>query len=103
MSERIIACPHPGCGARAIYKVAAPWAGSGFNELKTYGFACPAHLGDVFRAAEERRARYRPAPDETLGPIAIYRCEPGRPGWQLQRRADLEEHNRSWGTGQEGV
>ena len=99
----IIVCGIPGCGQPAIYKVAAPWSGGRFAELKTYGFACDAHLGVTFRSAEERRSRYRAAADEALGAIAIYRCEPGRPGWQLQRLTELEEHNRSWGAGLEGV
>ena len=98
-----VRCETPGCGAPADYKVAAIWQGNGFTELKTYGFACAQHLGATFRSADERRARYQAAPGETLGPIAIYRCEPGKPGWKLQRLEELEEHNRSWASGMEGV
>lgn len=104
MSETVIPCSMPRCREPALYKVAAPWRGGGFSELKTYGFACPQHLGATFRAAEERRARYRPAAGESVGAIAIYRYEPGRRNaWQLQRISELEDHYRSWGSGMEGV
>lgn len=104
MSERVIPCSTPGCHTQALYKVAAAWSGGGFSELRTYAFACPEHLGAAFRAAEERRARYRPAADESVGTISIYRYEPGqRDTWQLQRISELEEHHRSWGSGMEGV
>jgi hypothetical protein len=104
MPETVIPCSIPGCREPALYKVAAPWSGGGFSELKTYAFACPQHLGATFRAAEERRARYCPAAGESVGEIAIYRYEAGRQhAWQLQRISELEVHNRSWGSGMEGV
>jgi hypothetical protein len=103
MDHKEITCSAPACRESAPYKVAAPWTGGRFTELKTYGFACPHHIGAIFRDAEERRAAVKPASDEAVGAIAIYRCEPGKPGWELQRREELEEHNRSWGAGLEGV
>ena len=31
----------------AVYKIAAPWSDGIFTELKTFGFACPDHIGAV--------------------------------------------------------
>jgi hypothetical protein len=93
----------PECREPARYKVAAPWSDGRFSELKTYGHACAEHLPPVFRAAEERRATYKPAPGETVDEIGIYRYETGWLDWQLQRESDLEERYRSWGAGAQGV
>jgi hypothetical protein len=103
MPEHAVPCSHPGCREPAAYKVAAPWSDRRFSELKTYGHACADHLGPVFRAAEERRARYQPAPGELVGEIYIYRYERGLLDRQLQRLPELEEKHRSWGSGSEGV
>jgi hypothetical protein len=93
----------PTCREPALYKVAAPWSDGRFKELKTYGHACAEHLGPVFRAAEDRRATYRPAEGETVGDIAIYRYGNGWLDSQLKRLEDLERNYRSWGSGAEGV
>jgi hypothetical protein len=93
----------PNCEEPACYKVAAPWSDGRFSELKTYGHACADHLRAVFRAAEERRAAYRPAPGESVLGIQIYRSESGRLDRDLERLTDLEEKYRSWGSGAQGV
>jgi hypothetical protein len=93
----------PDCEEPARYKVAAPWSDGKFSELKTYGHACGDHLRAVFRAAEERRATYRPAPGESVDEIGIYRSKSGWLDWQLERLRHLEENYRSWGAGAEGV
>lgn len=103
MSPTVVRCSMPSCREPAAYKVAAPWSDGRFTELKTYGHACAEHLGPVFRAAEERRATYRPAAGESVGEIEIYRYGNGWLDWQLQRVEDLEENYRSWGSGPEGV
>ena len=51
------------CSEQAAYKIAARWTDGRLAELKTYGFACSEHVGDVFReslvaaAALHSRAR----------------------------------------------
>src|SRR5436309_3045488 len=103
MSTVVVRCSMPGCPKAAAYKVAAPWTGGRFSELKTYGHACAEHLGPVFRAAEERRATYKAAPGESVDEIRIFRYESGWHDWQLPRLADLEQNYRSWGSGSQGV
>ena len=103
MATNIVRCSLPDCREPATYKIAAPWSDGRFSELKTYGHACPAHLGPVFRAAEERRATYRPAAGESVDEIGIYRFEHGWLDWELRRATELEKGHRSWGSGAEGV
>jgi hypothetical protein len=93
----------PECEEPAVYKIAAPWSDGRFSELKTYGHACAEHLGAIFRAAEERRATYKPAPGESVEEMGIYRSHNGWSGKQLERLWGLEENYRSWGSGPEGV
>ncbi len=95
MISTAVCCTHPGCQEAAAYKIAAPWSDGRFSELKTYGLSCPEHLGAVFRAAEERRQAYQPAPGETIEEIGIYKFEPGKRDRQLQRLWGLEENYRS--------
>lgn len=103
MSSIIVRCSMPECEEAAVYKIAAPWGDGQFSELKTYGHACAEHLGPLFRAAEERRATYKPAPGESVEEIGIYRARNGWIGKQLERLWGLEENYRSWGSGPEGV
>lgn len=103
MSKTIVHCSMPDCQRPATYKIAAPWSDGRYSELKTYGHACEDHLGAVFRAAEERRAKYKAAPGESVDEIGIYRYQKGWLDWQLHRLWGLEENYRSWGSGSEGV
>ena len=95
MPSMIVRCTMTGCGQPASYKIAAPWSDGGFTELKTYGHACPDHLGTVFRESEQRREAYVPLPSETVEEIGIYRYEQGKRDRQLQRLWGLEENYRS--------
>jgi hypothetical protein len=90
-AERVVRCSEPDCSEPACYKIAAPWTDGRFNELKTYGFACAAHLPDVLRSAEVRWLDYEPVRGEAVHPIAIYRYEPGKRDSELQRDSDIEE------------
>jgi hypothetical protein len=103
MCAMVVRCSMPKCGAPATYKVAARWSDGRVTELKTYGHACGEHLRSIFRAAEDRRATFRPAPGELVDKIGIYRYETGWLDWQLQRVRELEENYRSWGYGAQGV
>jgi hypothetical protein len=103
MSSNVVRCSLRNCSEPAAYKVAAPWSDCTFSELKSYGHACLHHLGQVFRAAEDRRATYPPAPGESVDEIRIYRYESGLRDKQLHRLPELEENYRSWGSGAEGV
>jgi hypothetical protein len=94
MSKQNVQCSASGCGQPAAYKIAASWNDGTFAELKTYGHSCPWHLGEVFRAAEARRASYRPADGETIDELGIYKFEPGKRDRQLQRLWGLEENYR---------
>lgn len=91
----IVRCSVPGCKEPAAYKIAAPWSDGQFAELKTFGHACPDHLGVIFREAEERKAEYRLSPGEAVEELGIYRFEPGKRDRQLQRLWGLEENYRT--------
>jgi hypothetical protein len=86
-----ILCDVPGCGEAASHKIAAPWKGGGFSELKTYGFACPDHVRDVLGDAEARWLDYEPVRDEVVGYLAIFRFEPGVGDRRLVRDYEMEE------------
>jgi hypothetical protein len=88
-------CTHSSCREPAAYKIAARWSDGRLAELKTYGFACSEHLGDVFREALKRQQDYVPGPGETVEELAIYRYEPGKRDRFLQRLWGLEENYRS--------
>jgi hypothetical protein len=95
MSSKSVRCDIEGCAEAAVYKIAAPWSDGIFTELKTFGFACPDHIGAVFRGSEDRRKHYVPRPGENVGEIGIYKYEPGKRDKQLQRLSGLEENYRS--------
>jgi hypothetical protein len=95
MYNHAVLCSHPYCSEPATYKVAAPWSYGRFAELKTYGFACTDHLGEVFQDAEDRRLDYTLCPGEVIEEIAIYGFEPGKLDRQLQRLSGLEENYRT--------
>jgi hypothetical protein len=94
MHTHYVPCSRPGCPEPATYKIAARWSDGSFAELKTYGFSCSDHLGDVFHDAEVRRLDYNPCPGEVIEEIAIYRYEPGKRDRTLQRLWGLEENYR---------
>jgi hypothetical protein len=93
--SNLVTCSHQSCGEQAAYKIAARWTDGRLAELKTYGFACSEHLGDVFSASLERQQHYTTGPGETLEELAIYRYEPGKRDRFLQRLWGLEENYRS--------
>ncbi len=90
-----VKCSHSYCSDLATYKVAARWSDGRFAELKTYGFACSDHLGEVFQEAEDRRVDYALLPGEVIGEMTIFRFEPGKRAGQLQRIRGLEENYRT--------
>lgn len=98
-----VRCSVPDCEERAVYKIAARWSDGRFNELKTYGHACRAHVGDVFRTGELRRAVCPQVAGETVGETAVYKREGGWVERGLVRDQALEGRLRSWGSGNEGV
>jgi hypothetical protein len=95
MYSHDVNCTHPYCSDLATYKVAARWSDGRFAELKTYGFACSDHLGEVFQEAENRRLDYTLCPGEVTEEMAIYRFEPGKRDRQLKRLWDLEVNYRT--------
>ena len=95
MYRHVVNCSHPYCGEPATYKVASRWSDGTFSELKTFGFACSEHLGQVFQDAEERCLDYTLCPGEVIEEIAIYRFEPGKRDRLLQRLWGLEENYRT--------
>lgn len=72
MPATIVKCSVPGCGEPAESKVAAPWKGGSFAELKTYGYACGHHFADVIEYAKTRPKPSRLPPDESVGEIGTY-------------------------------
>jgi hypothetical protein len=95
MASKSVHCSVADCGETAVYKIAAPWSDGVFTELKTFGFACADHLGNVFRGAENRRKHYTAHSGESVGDIGIYKFEPGKRDKHLQRLSGLEENYRS--------
>ena len=86
---RGLCCSHPQCPEGPAFKVAAPWSDEHHHgELKTYGFACHAHLEAVLLVAHDRRASCRPSPGEEIGDVEVYRYEPGKKDRHLQRLHD---------------
>jgi hypothetical protein len=76
--ETIIRCSALGCRERAVTKVAARWTGNGFEELKTYGFACPEHERAVLAYALARPNRsHHLAKGESVGEIGTYPLDGG--------------------------
>ena len=90
-AENIVRCSEPDCTEPACYKIAAPWTDGRYKELKTYGFACKAHVRDVLRSAEVRWLDYEPVRGEAVYPIGIYHYESGKRDSELVRDHDIEE------------
>lgn len=95
MSKTSVPCSHPDCGQPAAYKVAARWSDGRFTELKTYGFSCPDHIGDIFRDSERRWSKSRPPAGETVEEVGLYRFDGDRRDKELQRLWGLEENYRA--------
>jgi hypothetical protein len=93
--SQVVSCSHRDCRQAAAYKIAARWSDGSLAELKTYGFACSEHIGDVFRESALRWTNYAPSPGESVEELAIYRYEPGKRDRLLQRLWGLEENYRS--------
>lgn len=91
MSAYPVMCYAAGCGAPALYKVAAKWSDGTTAELKTYSLACGGCLPKLLAAARERRAACRLGVGETLESPAVYELARGGRDRALSRRADLEE------------
>ena len=104
-----VTCSHPTCSEQAAYKIAARWTDGRLAELKTYGFACSEHLGDIFRESLGRQQHYTPGPGETIEEMAIYRYEPGKSRdrflqrlWGLKRTTVSDGHPGVYGRGRRG-
>jgi hypothetical protein len=67
--------PRP--AAPTAYKIAAPWSNGISLELKSYGLACEAHCGSLLALAQLRKG-LKLAFGETVGPVGLYRLEPGK-------------------------
>jgi hypothetical protein len=72
MPTTVVKCSLPDCEEAATSKVAAPWSDGRFSELKTFGFACPAHAEAVVSDARGRLRSHRHAADESVGDIDLY-------------------------------
>lgn len=85
-----VLCQTSGCGAPAIYKVAATWSDGVTAELKTYALCCGSCLARWYVQSCQKQAGCRLAPGETLEKPGIYELAPGRRDRELRRRPDLE-------------
>ena len=90
MGKTIVVCNVPSCGEPATHKVAAQWNDERFKDLKTYGFACADHVGDICDAAEIRWLKFEPVSGEFLGQIGIYRYDTDSSDPHYQRDYALE-------------
>jgi hypothetical protein len=86
-----VCCSRPGCGALAVYKIAARWSDGITQELKTYALTCAGCLAASFRDSCAKQAACRLAPNETLEAPGIYELARGRRDPQLVRREELEK------------
>jgi hypothetical protein len=62
----------PGCTEAAVSKVAVPWHYGPIAELKTYGYACPAHTQSVVASARRRLNASPLAPQESVGQLRTF-------------------------------
>ena len=85
-----VCCYRPGCGAAAVYKIAARWSDGVTGELKTYALSCAACLAEQFARSRLKQKSCRLAAGETLEPPGIYELTHGRRDRELTRRTDLE-------------
>lgn len=90
MSPYPVMCYAAGCGAPALFKVAAKWSDGTTAELKTYSLACDACLPKLFANAVEKRAACRLGVGETLDAPGVYELARGGRDRALSRRSDLE-------------
>ena len=90
MSAYPVVCYTPGCGARAVYKIAARWSDGTTHELKTYALTCAACLAPLFTSAMAKRAACRLTVGETLDAPGVYDLARGARDRALRRRPDLE-------------
>jgi hypothetical protein len=94
MSPYPVTCYGPGCGAPAVFKVAARWTDGATAELKTYALSCPGCLPALLAGAAARRAACRLAPSEALDAPGVYELSRGGRDRALTRRRDLEVQPR---------
>src|SRR5688572_13219103 len=90
MSPYPVICYTPGCGAPAVYKIAARWSDGTTHELKTYALTCAACLAPQFASAVAKRATCRLTVGETLEAPGVYDRARGARDRALTRRPDLE-------------
>ena len=90
MSPYPVLCYSAGCGAPAVYKVAARWSDGTTAERKTYALSCAACLAKQFARAASARAACRLAAGETLDAPGVYDLARGARDRALTRRPDLE-------------
>ena len=72
MPETTVKCSISKCSEKASVKVAAPWQDGRFSELKTFGFACQAHIENVVADARKHGKPQNLAPGETVGDFGSY-------------------------------
>ena len=90
MSPYPVSCYTPGCGAPAVYKIAARWSDGTTHELKTYALTCAACLAPSFASAVAKRVACRLTAGETLEAPGVYDLARGARDRALARRPDLE-------------
>lgn len=71
-------CSYPHCEKSATCKVGATWTDGTSRELKNYGLACEDHGQFLLDRATKNRDGLRLADGETVGPVKLFRLEPGR-------------------------
>jgi hypothetical protein len=76
-------CSAPHCDQPATYKVGAVWSDGTSRELKNYGLACEEHRESQLDRARRHRDGLRLADGETVGPVTLYRLQPGRRDTEL--------------------
>ena len=88
-----VICYRAGCGAPAVYKIAARWSDGVTQELKTYALSCAGCLALQFLASRAKQAACRLAAGETLDPPGIYELSRGTRDARLSRCHNIEEQH----------
>jgi len=90
MPPYAVLCYTPGCGQKAIFKIAARWSDGSTGELKTYALSCGACVSAWYRTSRAKQAACRLAPGEVLEPPGVYHLTPGQHDQQLRRAEEVE-------------
>jgi hypothetical protein len=81
-------CSARGCKQAAAFKIAALWSDGTSHELKNYGLACDAHRDSQLARGQLHCDGLKLVEGESVGPVGLYKLEPGKRDLELTRLPD---------------